>query len=368
MVPASDVVVIGGGAVGSACARALALRGMSVTVLQRGESQGDGWRAAAGMLAAQIEARPGDPTFGLALSGRAFYGSNAGPLLESTGIDIGLNACGILELARSEADVVAAHAMIGWQRGQGQRADWLSAQDLRAGWPWLAASVGAFHAPDDGAIDPVRTVRALRADAVRLGAKFVFDTALRLEQTGERVTGVTGERGRYAALNVVIAAGAWSGLLSGLPVAVAVEPVRGQMAAYAWPRDAASTIAYGSGGYVLRRGDELLVGSTMERVGFASDVTREGIAQLQRQAAAIYPALADATPTRTWAGLRPCTPDGRPIMGSEPRLSGLWYATGHGRNGILLAGITGEMIAQSIAEQVQSEEHAPWRASRFDDR
>lgn len=365
MAPGSDVVVIGGGAVGSACARAIALTGRSVTLLQRPDTPGEGWRAAAGMLAAQIEAGPDDPLFNLALAGRSFYRRNAEALGGGDGAGIGLMECGILQVARTPADEENAKAKVAWQRQQGYRADWLSAEEVAQGWPWIARCIGAFWAPEDGALDPVRTVQAFRADALLHGGRIVSDVAVGLARDGDRLHGVIGELGRYPADSVVIAGGAWAGRLEHLPRPVSVEPVRGQMASFAWPANQPPAIIYGPHCYLLKRGDELLAGATMEHVGFDVEVTASGLAELLARVASIYPELAQSHPKRSWAGLRPGTPDGLPIIGPEPRLEGLWYATGHGRNGILLAGITGEFIAQGIAgDPIPDELHAV-RPTRF---
>jgi glycine oxidase len=365
MNPSSDVLVIGGGAVGTATARALAVAGARVTLLQRPEAAGEGWRAAAGMLAAQIEAGTDDPLLNLALAGRAFYRRQAGALREATGIDIGLRLTGVLQIARSEADVAAFREKVAWQRQQAHRADWLAPEEVTQGWPWIAPGLGAFWSPEDGALDPQRTVEAFRTDAVRLGMRVVHDTAIGLDRRGDTLVGVIGAQDRYTAGHVVIAGGAWAGRLEHLPRPLSVEPVRGQMGAFPWPGEATEAVVYGPRCYLLRRGDEMLVGATMEHVGFDASTTADGLADLFARAATIYPALAGMTPTRTWAGLRPGTPDGLPIIGPEPRLRGLWYATGHGRNGILLAGITGELIAASIQGEPWSEEYIPLRASRF---
>ena len=361
----ADVVVIGGGAVGSACARAIARSGRTVTLLQRPETPGEGWRAAAGMLAAQIEAGPEDPLLNLALAGRSFYRRNAAALNEAGGADIGLLECGILQVAQTEAEAAAAKAKVAWQRQQGYRADWLGPEEIEHGWPWLAPGVGAFWAPEDGALDPVRLVAAFRADAEHHGARIVADVALGLDREGDRLLGVVGEQGRYGAGTVVIAGGAWAGRLEHLPRPVSVEPVRGQMAAFPWPANTPPAIVYGPRCYLLKRGEELLVGATMEHAGFAVAVTSAALAELLARIATVYPALAGVTPARTWAGLRPGTPDGLPIIGPEPRLNGLWYATGHGRNGILLAGITGEIIAQGIAGDPIPDELTAVRPTRF---
>lgn len=361
----ADVVVIGGGAVGSATARALAVAGAKVILLQRPETPGEGWRAAAGMLAAQIEGTTDDPLLNLALAGRAFYRRHAEGLRDATGIDIGLRLTGVLQVARTEADAIAYRTKVAWQRQQAHRADWLAPEEVAEGWPWLAPGLGAFWSPEDGSLDPEQTVRAFRADAVRLGAKIIEDTAVGLDRKGDVLHGVIGEAGRYGAGQVVLAGGAWAGRIEHLPRPVSVEPVRGQMAAFPWPAGVAQAVVYGTRCYLLRRGDEMLVGATMEHAGFEVTTTAEGLAELFARASQLFPPLATMTPLRSWAGLRPGTPDGRPIIGPEPRLPGLWYAAGHGRNGILLAGVTGELIAASIRGEPWSDEMHAVRATRF---
>jgi glycine oxidase len=190
------------------------------------------------------------------------------------------------------------------------------------------------------------------------------DQVTRLEQAAGRVTGVRG-REFYAAPEVVIAAGAWSGGIDGMPRPLSVEPVRGQMAALPWPIGVPPAIMYNRDCYLVYRDGEALIGSTMEYAGFDFSTTAEGIAQIRSAVSAMYPQLSSLTVRRIWAGLRPVSPDGRPIVGGEPRLPGLWYATGHGRNGILLAGITGVMIRELLDQEEPREELDALRADRF---
>jgi glycine oxidase len=317
------------------------------------------------MLAAQVEAHVDDPLLDLALAGRGFYAYHAAVLRATTGIDIGLATCGILEVVQTEAAASRLKDQVAWQRQQALHASWLDGDELGERWPWLAPSLGGFWSPDDGAVDPARVVAAFRADAVRLGATIVADTAVALDHDGHHLRGVIGEHGRHAAGTVIIAAGAWSGRLLQMPRPISVEPVRGQMLAFPWPDGAAPAIVYGDHCYLLHRGGELLVGSTMEHAGFDASVTATALGELQRRASTVCPALAGTLPLRSWAGLRPGTPDCLPIIGAEPRLPGLWYATGHGRNGILLAGATGELMARAIGGADADDELAPFRPTRF---
>ncbi len=317
-----DVIVVGGGPVGAACARELSLLGRRVLVLEPGGEMGQGWRAAAGMLAPQIEARDEDPLLELGLAGRELYTALAGPLRETTGIDIGLWREGIAWVAADEAEASELRSRCAWQRQHSHLSDWLDADEVKARWPWLGPTAGALWAAREGALEPEKLVGALLADA-------------------------------------------WSGAVEGLPRPLAVAPVRGQMAALPWPEGARRGIVYGHGCYLLARGSEAIVGSTMEYVGFRPEVTSAGLARIFGGVTALCPTLTTAAVKRTWAGLRPVTPDGLPIIGAEPRLPGLWYATGHGRNGILLAGITGVVIRQLIAGEPTVEDIDAFAPTRF---
>ena len=364
MTTAYDVIVVGGGAVGAACARELALAGRRVLVCERGISSGEGWRAAAGMLAPQVDAGAEDPLFELGLAGREYYQSLAASLKTEIGIDIGWWQSGIARVASTEAETVDLRSKVAWQRQQGHVCDWFDAAEVKGRWPWLGPTHGALWAPNDAALHPERLVEGLLTDARRLGAEVVTEEVGEVERRGDLVIGVRGAQ-RYSAADVIIAAGAWSKNLGGLPRPLSVEPVRGQMAATAWPKGVPNAIVVGNGGYIVARDGEAILGSTMENAGFDTQVSAAGLASIFTTASGLCPSLAQAEVTRTWAGLRPGTPDGLPIIGKEPRARGLWYATGHGRNGILLAGITAVMIARLISGENEIEHLEAVRPERF---
>lgn len=366
MPSAPDVVIIGGGVVGAACARQLALAGWRVRLVERGGEAGEAWRASAGLLAPQIEVPIDDLFFELGIAGREFYRDNAGPLREATGVDIGLWEGGILQAAtgEGEAEVEQLKQRVAWQRQHGHHCEWLDPDEIRREWPWLGPTQGGLIAPRDGCVDPVRLVEALRADATRLGVELVVDTITSLTSSKGKATGAQG-REWHPADQVVLAAGAWSGRIQNLPRPVSVEPVRGQLVAFAWPDIAPPSIVFGHGGYLLHRGAEGIAGSTMEHAGFSAEVTEAGVAAIRARAELLMPALVGARVIRAWAGLRPGTPDGLPIIGREPTLDGFWYATGHGRSGILLAGITGTIIEHMLSGETTVEEVDELRPDRF---
>jgi len=363
----SDVLIVGGGVIGTACARALARRGASVTLVDSGPKPGSASLAAAGMLAPLAEAGPEDPMLGMAVRARDYYAELAPALVDEVGIDIGLQYQGILEVAFSEDEVVEVKKEVAWHRQCGFAAEWLSARELQDLAPGIAPeALGAAYAPEDGALNPLALLQALARSAKHAGAEFIRGEEVeQLLISGSQVGGVrTSVQDRTAAV-VLIACGAWSGQIPGLPRPLSVQPVRGQMAAITWPDECPEMIVYGAGGYVMPQAGGAVAGSTMENAGFEVTVTETGLEHLRAVVKQLLPPLGQVLFSRTWAGLRPCTPDGRPIIGPDPHFSGLWYATGHGRNGILLAGYTGELVAElHFGEEIEID-LAPISPTRF---
>jgi glycine oxidase len=342
-----DVLVVGGGIVGAAVARALAVDGYAVEIVDSGREPGIATQASAGMLAPLAEADPDEPLLGLAVRGRDLYRELTPALEEETGVRLGLWLDGVLKVAFTDEEESEGRGTVAWQRQRGHGAEWLTAAELRERCPGISPDVrGAALAPEDGALEPLATLEALLVSAARHGARITRgQRVLNLEIAEGRALGVRTEAGQRPAGAVVLAAGAWSGRIERLPRPLSVEPVRGQMLAYDWPAHEPAAVVFSGRGYVLRRGSEAIVGSTIEHVGFDAAVTADGRDRVSQIGGRLYPALGGATPRRSWAGLRPGTPDGRPIIGADPDVPNLWYATGHGRNGILLAAVTGELIA-----------------------
>jgi glycine oxidase len=360
-----DVAIVGGGAVGAACARAAALRGLEVAIFEPGPDPAAASPASAGMLAAQIE--PGDDALvALSVRARDLYEPLAPMLQETTGIDIGFWRAGIAAVAFDETATDRLKEEVARQRQAGLRCDWLESDDVRERWPGAAPDCqGALFAPEDGAVDPQALTRACLADARRLGGTLHPEKVEALASAQGRVSGVVTASGTAPAEHVVLAAGVWTQQIRGLPSPLPVEPMRGQMAATAWPAGSLPAILYHDHGYVLARGSDAVLGSTMERAGYDARVTNEGLAQIFRGAVRLLPALLTQPVQRTWAGLRPATPDSRPILGRDPNTERLWYATGHGRSGILLAALTGEILADLLTSGVPDVDISPFRVDRF---
>jgi len=358
--------VVGGGVIGAACARSAAQRGLPVALFAPGPDAAAASAASAGMLAAQIEPAD-DQLLPLAVRGRDLYEDLAAALKDTTGIDIRFQRTGITTVAFAADEAGALYDRVAAQRQSGLRCDWLEAAELHERWPGIAPqALGALFAPEDGCLDPAALAAALQADARRLGATVVPEGVVRVTATGGRVSAVVTEHSTVPTQHVVLAAGAWSPQIGGLPRSLPIEPVRGQLVATAWPEGVLPVILYHSHGYLLPRGTEAILGSTMERVGYDARTTAPGVADIREAAERLCPAIGPLPTRRAWAGLRPMTPDGRPILGADPDIAGLWYATGHGRSGILLAAITGEILGDLLAMGRTDVDISKFAVSRFD--
>ena len=278
-VSSCEVLVAGGGIIGAACARALALRGLRVLVCEPGPEPASASAASAGILGPQIE-RADESLLALGLRARDLYDSLGPALTETTGIDIGLWREGIAALAFDEAEAERLRDAVAYQRQAGLRCDWLESAEVAERFPATAPCLGALFAPEDGAVDAPALARALRADAQRCGAHTLNARVQRLNTILGRATGVETSAGKIKAEHVVIAAGAWSPQIEHLPRRLAVEPVRGQMAAAPWPGNMPRTVLYYDHGYVLARSGEAIFGSTMEHVGFDGHVTESGVHEI----------------------------------------------------------------------------------------
>lgn len=366
MSPPRSALVVGGGVIGCALARELAREGVRTTVVERGEPGGEASGAAAGLLSPQAEALAPGSFFDLALASRDLYPEWSEELRRETGIDVGYRRTGILRCDFGE-DSGGLESRLAWQRPAG-----LSVEE--AGRERIAALSGglvgrdvsrAFFFPDDGVVDPVPLMRALAVSAERGGVKLLRNrTVRRFAVEGGVCVGVEteGEGEVLRADCVVDAAGAWASF-DRKTAALPVEPVRGQMVELK-PLRPLPTVAWSEDVYLVPRTDgRVLAGSTEERVGFVREVTASAVARLVVAACRLVPDLASGVFSRAWAGLRPGTADGLPILGASA-VPGLWLAAGHFRNGILLAPATARLLARAIAGDAPPELR-PFSLDRF---
>lgn len=361
------VIVIGGGIMGMSIALELRrTEDLEVTVLERSIPGAEASSAAAGMLAPQFEGTAPGPMMDLCLLSRMAWPKWAAELQERSGVDVGYIPSGGLQIAFTEDEVHALDAKIAWQSAVGLRAELLSGAQLTSREPRLnPKALAAADFPDDHQVDPRKLMRALAVAASRAGVVFRSGTVRSLIEKDGSVTGVDLEGERLEADLVVLAAGAWSGLVSGAQVDPArVKPVRGQMMELQLRAPLFTRLLKCASGYVVPRADgAVLVGSTMDMVGFDKNVTAEGLSKLLSAALQLVPELASASLTSTWAGLRPWTNDQLPFLGEGAR-PGLLLATGHFRNGILLAPITARLLGQVVRREKPSVDLKPFRYLR----
>jgi len=362
----ADVVVIGGGVIGLSIARALARRGVQdVCLLERGGLGAEASSAAGGMLLPQVEADGYDDFFALACRSRDLYPSLAAELHDETGVDVELDTTGTLYLALNEHDYEEIEQRYHWQTGAGLAVELLTSAAARELEPCVSESTfGALRFPNDIQVENRRLVTALANSVNALGVKtFTETTVEKLITDAHRITGVQTSRGEISCRTAVLAAGTWSSFICPNPT---ITPVRGQMVCLESKPQLTRHVLFSPRGYLVPRHDgRLLAGSTGENAGFAKRVTAGGIASILREAHEISPAVASLPIVDTWAGLRPRAADGLPVLGPCGEIDGLFYATGHYRNGILLAPLTAELISEAIVAGTTSPLLAPFSPDRF---
>jgi glycine oxidase len=355
---------VGGGIIGLATAWRARQSGLTVTLLERGDTGQGTSHVAAGMLAPVAEAEFGEAgrrVLDLGLRSAALWPAFAAELEEASGIAVGLRRSGTLVVARNADEARELERQIAFRDSLELSTERLLPSAARAAEPALAPTLRlAFSAPDDHSVDPRLVLAALRRAGVAGGVELREHApvaGVELDGGGERVTGVRLEDGeRVSASSVVLAAGAWTSQLEGLPAhaRVPVRPVKGQILRL---RDPAGPGLLGRvvrfhGGYLVPRGDgRYVLGATMEERGFELAPTAGGVYELLRDASELVPGIGDLQIEELSVGLRPSTPDNAPVIGPGA-LQGLVWATGHHRNGILLAPLTAELVARELSGAV----------------
>lgn len=340
----ADVCIIGGGIIGRCTALALGARGVRVDLISR-DLPGAASRAAAGLLAPSIEGGVG-PANEFAVSARDAYPLFLEKLHDAVGASVEHSRAGILEVALDDASE---------QRLRGRSAEgdvrFLSPNDIRSLEPALQSTRGGVLAELDGYVDNVALMDALeRATRSTKQIREVDGLVSRVELNRDSATLVLMLGDRVSAANVVLAAGAWSSQIAGIPPRTPVRPLKGEMIRYdPSPTAAGITLhrpVYGAGVYLVPRGaGRVLVGATSEEKGFDVNLSPAAAEALSGGATTLLPALGRRPFDDHWAGLRPMTGDSLPLLGPDPEFPPLLYACGHSRNGILKAPLTGECIA-----------------------
>jgi glycine oxidase len=349
-----QILVVGAGVVGVATAEALAAKGASVTVLDmRSPGQGAS-QAAAGMLTPYIEADGNTVLLDLCIRSLTLYDAYVARLIEGTRAPIEYARTGTLEIVLDDDDAARLLGTKVWLDTLGVDSEWLDGDAVRVFEPSVTpAALGGLFTPDHGHIGASALVGALVQQAKLLGATFEFPVeAVSVEQRHNRVEVVAGDR-RYEADAVVVAGGCWSRRVrivgvGGLPV----RPVRGQLLHLQWCEgDQPGRIVWGPHCYTVPWSDgSLLVGATVEDVGFDEGTTVSGVQALTSAVTELLPHASGARLEAIRVGLRPSLSDGLPAIGPFARAPRIVAATGHYRSGVLLAPITAEMVSRYILE------------------
>jgi glycine oxidase len=370
---APSVVIIGAGVVGLGAAWRLAQRGAAVTVLDKAASGSGASHAAAGMLAASAEAEPREEA--LVLLGRrsqALWPSFAAELEAASGMTVDLRSEGTLLVALTKEDQARITHHLEFQQRLGLPVEWISAHAARQREPHLAAGIaGAVFSPEDHQVDNRKLVAALRQAALGTGVDLrEHQEVTSLVLAGDRVTGVALADGSTLAADVVVlAAGAWSRSIAGLPPALRppVRPIKGQLIALRMEAAAplVSHVLRTQNVYLVpRRDGRLILGATAEEKGFDTTLTAGGVLALLEAAWRVLPAIEELAIDEMWVGHRPGSRDDAPILGHAP-VAGLVYATGHHRNGILLAPVTADAVARLVLDGTAAPDLAPFSPDRF---
>jgi len=349
-----DVIVVGGGIIGLSLAYELATRGASVTLLEQGQWGGEASQAAAGMLAPYKEFKEAGPLFELGRKSLLLYPEWALQLENETGIDVQLKRGGILTVAASEGEITELHAKFVWQKNAGCNLEWLAADVLHEREPLLSPKMQAgIFSTDEGDVNNQLLLKALHAACLRRGVvMYEGNVVTGLVTTGDRVIGVKTTAGEFHASHTVLTAGAWAGIMAEwLGFVNQVRPIRGQIAAVSSAGVPLRHVVFGPDGYLVpKRDGRIILGATEDEAGYCRSVTAGGVNRVLHGVQMIIPAVADAVFLQAWAGLRPASPDGLPLLGPVPDWEGISMAAGHFRNGILLAPVTAKLMADWLVE------------------
>lgn len=366
----ADVVIVGAGIVGCAIAYELSRRGVSCLVLDSRRLGMAATNAAAGILAPLAEFQRADALVRLGLDGLRRYPAWVERLREDApDIDVEFALNGVLRVAFGEAELAALREAASANGDLGLELIELDAAAVRELEPRLSPEIaGGVLCPDEGQVSNQMFTLALSRAATKRGARFVEGCPVeRFRRRSGRVVGVRTPQGEFACERLVLAAGPWTRPLAAkLGVEVPTRPMRGQMLALGGMSTPIHAVAWGNDGYLVPRANGLVfAGATVEDVGFRFGTTKRGLAQVRRAANELVPQLRGASEQFSWFGLRPGSPDGLPMLGPLPGWENVTVATGHFRNGILLAPITGELIAEAIVDVRTPETLVPFDPARF---
>ena len=363
-----DIIIVGGGVIGASIAYRLAQAGARVTIIERGRIGCESSRAGAGMLAPQTEAYGPGPLFTLCMDSFKLYRDFASGLTELSGLDVEYRDEGTLRVFFDDAEKKEAEEWMAWQIRAGLALEPLTRTALMDLEPALRQeNAGGVYLPFEHQIENRRLMEALAVALKRSGVTIVEGEEVReILVEGGRAVGIVCESGRLAAGTIVVAAGSWSSrLLNGAGIDIRIVPARGQMVAVRGPIAPIRHVVHSRDCYLVPRLDgRVLIGATVEYEGFQKGNTSGGVASLLTAGTSLVPELDSFEVVEMWSGLRPDTADHLPVLGPT-NVSNLLLATGHFRNGLLLAPKTAELISRYIIDGSSAVEMEPFSFSRF---
>ena len=368
-----DVIIIGAGVIGLAVGWRLSQGGAHVTIVDRGAAGSGASHAAAGMLAVCAEAEPGEQDLvSLGRASQSLWPKFAAELEAASGVAIDVRSEGTLVVATTAADSARIAHHLTYQKSLGLPVAWISAAEARRREPHLAPGIaGAVWSPEDHQVDNRKLAAALKIAASKAGADIREQCCVhRLLVRNDRVSGIVLDNAAEIPADVVVlAAGAWSRDIAGLPPALRppVRPIKGQMLALQMDPVAplVTHVVRAHNVYMVpRRDGRLIVGATTEEKGFDLALTAGGVLALLEAAWRLVPSIEELPIAEMWVGHRPGSRDDAPILGRGP-VEGLVYATGHHRNGILLTPVTATMIARLVLDGMADPAIAPFGLERF---
>lgn len=348
-----DQIIIGGGIIGCSIAYQLAKRGCRVAIIEQGEIAWKSSSKAAGMLGAQAEIEQDGPLLQLALKSRKMMKNLAIELEQITGIDIGYVENGMLKMALSDSEISHLENQTIFHQKWDSNVMFMDRKDIHRIEPSVSNHVLAgIWIPQDGQVNASSYTKAMACAAVHYGVDILEYTIFeQLHVVAGRVTGIMTSKGIIGCSNVVFTTGAWTGILANnYGLQLDVYPIKGE-AVLVKPRKKIieRTLFSETGIYLCPKKDgHIYIGATSKVNSFSETVTAQGVHSLLHRAIEIIPAIGHAEYVKGIAGSRPQTVDGLPYMGEFPDLEGVYVAAGHYRNGILLAAVTGEWMADKI--------------------
>lgn len=366
-----DLIIIGGGIIGSSIAYQQSKAGKSVLILEKNELGSEASSAAAGMLGAQAEIDENEAMLKLAMISRRMFPSLIQELEELSGIQIGLVNKGMLKVARSPQDSQMLKKQVEFHCKWDPAVRWLDKEELLIQESALSHEMqGGMYIPNDGQLMAPSLSQAFAKGALAKGAAAIeYCEVESLLMKSQSISGVETSQGRFYASTVALTTGAWAPkLLKQTGISLDIFPVKGECLSVIPSRPLInSTIFSEQGCYLVPKKDgSIIIGATSYKNNYDKSVSLKGIASLSEKALSLIPQLQHARWGKAWSGIRPKTGDGLPYIGEHPSCQGLFIAAGHYRNGILLSPVTGKMVSDMIEKQVTEEERNLYDSFKVD--